>query len=46
VITPNGCAAYVPNYFDSTVSMIDTASNKVAATINVGYYPWAIAVTP
>jgi YVTN family beta-propeller protein len=40
------CRAYVVNYFDETVSMIDTATNKVAATINVGAYPGAIAITP
>jgi YVTN family beta-propeller protein len=26
------------------VTPIDTATNKVAATIKVGFYPWAIAI--
>jgi YVTN family beta-propeller protein len=45
-ITPDGRFAYVVNYLDNTVTMIDTASNKVAATIKVGSYPWAIAIAP
>jgi YVTN family beta-propeller protein len=45
-ITPDGSAAYVVNYFGGSVSLISTASNKVAATIKVGSYPWAIAICP
>ena len=30
---------------DGVMSMIDAATNKVAATISVGAYPWAIAIT-
>ena len=45
-ITPNGRFAYVVNYFDDTVSMIDTASNTIAAMIDVGAYHWAVAITP
>ena len=46
-ITPNGRSAYVVvNYYDDTVSVIGTASNTVSATIDVGAYSWAIAITP
>jgi YVTN family beta-propeller protein len=41
--------AYVTNSVDNTVSVIDTASNKVVATIPVGAGPFAVAfatVTP
>jgi YVTN family beta-propeller protein len=41
--------AYVTNFVDNTVSVIDTASNKVVATIPVGEFPGAVAfarVTP
>jgi YVTN family beta-propeller protein len=36
----------VVNYFDDTVSMINTATSEVVATINVGGYPRAIAGGP
>ena len=38
--------AYVTNQGANSVSVIDTASNRVAATIPVGASPSAIAVTP
>jgi len=38
--------AYIANHDSRNVSMIDTATNKVVATIPVGYFPDAIAVTP
>jgi YVTN family beta-propeller protein len=38
--------AYVANHDSKNVSVIDTATNKVVATIPVGYFPDAIAVTP
>ena len=44
-----GCApttAYIPNSLDSTVSVIDTASNTVTATIPVGTFPFGVAVSP
>ena len=37
---------YVTNAFDNTVSVIDTATNTVTATIPVGPVPIALAVTP
>jgi YVTN family beta-propeller protein len=36
----------VTNAFDSTVSVIDTASNTVVATIPVGSAPNGVAITP
>jgi YVTN family beta-propeller protein len=38
--------AYITNYGSSTVSVIDTATNKVTATINVGVNPSGVAVNP
>jgi YVTN family beta-propeller protein len=37
--------AYVTNLADNSVSVIDTASNKVVATIPVGHDPSGVAVT-
>jgi YVTN family beta-propeller protein len=38
--------AYITNLNDSTVSVIDTASNTVTATVQVGNFPNGVAVTP
>ena len=38
--------AYVTNRFDNTVSVIDTATNTVVATLPVGGTPAAVDVTP
>jgi YVTN family beta-propeller protein len=38
--------AYITNINDSTVSVIDTASNTVTATVPVGNFPNGVAVTP
>src|SRR3979490_3151226 len=38
--------AYVTNTFANTVSVIDTASNTVVATIAVGGGPFGVAITP
>ena len=38
--------AYIPNSNDDTVSVIDTASNTVVATVPVGGRPMAVAVLP
>ena len=38
--------AYVTNDRDNTVSVIDTATNSVSATIPVGLGPTTVAVTP
>src|SRR6266513_240416 len=38
--------AYITNLNDGTVSVIDTASNTVMATVPVGLFPIGVAVTP
>jgi YVTN family beta-propeller protein len=38
--------AYVTNQFDNTVSVIDSATNTVTATIEVESFPSGIALTP
>jgi YVTN family beta-propeller protein len=38
--------AYITNSGDNTVSVIDTATNAVTATIAVGGYPFGVAVHP
>jgi YVTN family beta-propeller protein len=38
--------AYVTNVLDGTVSVVDTATPAVVATIPVGSFPSAVAVTP
>jgi YVTN family beta-propeller protein len=41
-----GNQAYVTNYYDGTVSVIDTATNEVTATISVGAAPRSLAASP
>jgi YVTN family beta-propeller protein len=38
--------AYITNLNDNTVSVIDTATNTVTATVPVGNFPNGVAVTP
>ena len=38
--------AYITNNSDNSVSVIDTATNTVTATIPVGDGPFGVAVTP
>ena len=38
--------AYITNYFGNTVSVVDTASNTVVATVPVGSNPFGVAVSP
>jgi YVTN family beta-propeller protein len=45
-ITPNGEFAYVVNSTSNNVSVIDTTSNAVVATVTVGANPPEIAITP
>ena len=50
-VTPNGKSAYVTNFGSNNASMIDTATDKVVATVNLavlgpGATPWGIAITP
>jgi YVTN family beta-propeller protein len=41
-VTPDGAAVYVGNVVDNTVSVINTATNTVAATVPVGQFPLAL----
>ncbi|WP_257208097.1 hypothetical protein [Bacillus cereus] len=43
-MTPNGNFAYVTNNDDHTVSVIDTSSNSVVATVPVGSRPFGVAI--
>ncbi len=48
-LTPDGTYAYVANYNEGsagTVSVIDTASAKVVATVPVGAGPSDVAIVP
>jgi YVTN family beta-propeller protein len=44
--TTTTIVAYVANYGSGTVSVIDTATNQVTATISVGIGPDGVAITP
>jgi YVTN family beta-propeller protein len=45
-VNPAGTILYVANEGSGNVSVIDTGTNRVIATINVGYGPIGIAVNP
>jgi YVTN family beta-propeller protein len=45
-VTPNGKELYVANQGAGTVSVINTATQRVTNTITVGNQPWSLAVTP
>jgi YVTN family beta-propeller protein len=45
-VTPDGAFAYVTNIDSSSVTVIDTASNTVIATVSVPDVPLEIAITP
>jgi YVTN family beta-propeller protein len=45
-VTPDGKHAYVPNGFDNNVSVIDTATNTVVATVGVGSLPQGVGIVP
>ncbi len=38
--------AYITHPWNNTVSVIDTAKDKVTSTVDVGKYPWGVAVVP
>src|ERR1700682_4719506 len=38
--------AYITNTNANTVSVIDTASNTVTATVTVGTFPYGVAINP
>lgn len=44
-LSPSGSRAYVTNFGEGTVSVVDTASMSVVATVSVGGSPRAIAIT-
>jgi YVTN family beta-propeller protein len=44
--SPNGKKAYVTNYDDETLSIINVASGEVTDTITVGGYPISVAFSP
>ena len=43
-LTPDGRKLYTANGISNDVTVIDTASNKVIATIKAGDGPWGIAL--
>jgi YVTN family beta-propeller protein len=45
-VTPDGSSVYVANQNSGTVSVIDTATNAVIATVRVGVEPNGVAVSP
>ncbi|WP_373863341.1 YncE family protein, partial [Rhodococcus marinonascens] len=45
-ITPDGSRAYVTNYYDKSVSVIDADSNTVIGTVRVGNRPSSVAFSP
>gem|GEM_PF-785328 len=38
--------AYITNYNDGTVSVINTTNNSIVATVQVGSSPWGVGVSP
>lgn len=38
--------AYIANYDDGKVAVLDTATNTITATITVGSKPYSVAITP
>jgi YVTN family beta-propeller protein len=54
LIGPNGWSAqagaatsvYVTNSYNNTVSVINAGTNTVTATVTVGRFPYAVAITP
>src|SRR5204863_8059006 len=46
VVTPDGRAVYASSDGASTVSVIDTATDRVTATVEVGQAPHGLALTP
>ena len=45
-VSPDGSKVYVTNEYSNTVSVIDTATNTVTATVPVESYPSGVAVSP
>jgi YVTN family beta-propeller protein len=45
-VTPNGGYAYVTNCGDNTVSVVNTSTDTIVATVLVGNSPFGVAITP
>jgi YVTN family beta-propeller protein len=45
-VDPGIHAVYATNYGDNTMSVIDTSTRKVTATVPVGQHPGGLAVDP
>jgi YVTN family beta-propeller protein len=45
-VNPAGTSVYVANRGSNTISVIETATNTVVATVSVGANPFGVAVTP
>jgi YVTN family beta-propeller protein len=43
---PDGARVFISNGRAGTVSVIDTSSNRIIATVPVGKRPWNMALTP
>jgi len=43
-LTPDGRKLYTANGLSNDVSVVDTSSNKVIATVKAGDGPWGIAL--
>jgi YVTN family beta-propeller protein len=45
-VTPDGKTLFVSTGRGNTVAVIDTATDRVSATIAVGRRPWGLALSP
>jgi YVTN family beta-propeller protein len=45
-VSPDGRHAYITNLNANSVSVIDTGSNTVSATIPIGIHPHGVALSP
>ena len=45
-VTPDNSEIYTANYWSGTVSAMNAATNKVVATISVGYLPTGVTISP
>jgi YVTN family beta-propeller protein len=44
--SPDGKRAYITNFGDRTLSIVDTITNSVATTVDVPGHPEAVALSP
>jgi len=45
-VHPDGKRVYISNGGEASVSVLDTATNTIVATIPVGQRPWNMGLTP